>query len=437
MQSSPPAPVWQSRSNLYQKWSLLFLCDHQNGSCVYSRNPCHHINRCSSLYSPNADFDFHHQCSPVPMRISKVAAVSVPGVLVTLKFQLIIAIIATGSCLASQVQSPPKVVSLVLMRPSKWQLCLFQKSLPPHQQMQQSLFPKCRLRFSPSVFSCSYANIKSCSSLYSRSPCHFEVSTHYCNHRHRLLFGKPSPISTKSGLSCSYATIKMVAVSIPEILATTSTDAAVSIPQMQTSILTISVLMRILKVAAVSIPEVLVTLKFQLIIAIIATGSCLASQVQSPPKVVSLVLMRPSKWLCLFQKSLPPHQQMQQSLFPKCRLPFVPSVFFRSHANIKSCSSLYSRSPCHFEISTHYCNHRHRLLFGKPSPISTKSGLSCSYATIKMVAVSIPEILTTTSTDAAVSIPQMQTSILTISVLLFLCEYQKLQQSLFQESLSL
>ena len=128
---------------------------------------------------------------------------------------------------------------------------------------------------------------------------------------------------------------------------------------------------------------------------------------------------------------------MQQSLFPKCRLPFVPSVFFRSHANIKSCSSLYSRSPCHFEISTHYCNHRHRLLFGKPSPISTKSGLSCSHATIKMVAVSIPEILTTTSTDAAVSIPQMQTSILTISVLLFLCEYQKLQQSLFQESLSL
>ena len=192
---------------------------------------------------PNADFDSHHQCSPVLMRISKVAAVSIPGVLVTLKFQLIIAIIATGSCLASQVQSPPKVVSLVLMRPSKWQLCLFQKSLPPHQQMQQSLFPKCRLRFSPSVFSCSYANIKSCSSLYSRSPCHFEVSTQYCNHRHRLLFGKPSPISTKSGLSCSYATIKMVAVSIPEILATTSTDAAVSIPQMQTSIFTISVLL--------------------------------------------------------------------------------------------------------------------------------------------------------------------------------------------------
>ena len=128
---------------------------------------------------------------------------------------------------------------------------------------------------------------------------------------------------------------------------------------------------------------------------------------------------------------------MQQSLFPKCRLRFSPSVFSCSYANIKSCSSLYSRSPCHFEVSTHYCNHRHRLLFGKPSPISTKSGLSCSYATIKMAAVSIPEILATTSTDAAVSIPQMQTSIFTISVLLFLCEYQKLQQSLFQESLSL
>ena len=174
-------------------------------------------------------------------------------------------------------------------------IIVYQKSLPPHQQMQQSLFPKCRLPFVPSVFFRSHANIKSsCSSLYSRSPCHFEISTHYCNHRHRLLFGKPSPISTKSGLSCSHATIKMVAVSIPEILTTTSTDAAVSIPQMQTSSL------------------------------------------------------------------------------------FSPSVFSCSYANIKSCSSLYSRSPCHFEVSTHYCNHRHRLLFGKPSPISTNSLLQSS-----------------------------------------------------------
>ena len=42
LQSSPPAPGWQSRSNLHQKWSLLLLCEYQNGSCVCSRNPCHH-----------------------------------------------------------------------------------------------------------------------------------------------------------------------------------------------------------------------------------------------------------------------------------------------------------------------------------------------------------------------------------------------------------
>ena len=206
--------------------------------------------------------------------------------------------------------------------------------------MQQSPFPKRRLRFSPSVFSRTYANIKSCSSLYSWGPCHFEVSTHYCNHRHRLLVGNPGPIFTKSGLSCSYASIKMAAVSVPEILATTdihfhwrfqSLSPNTPLETLNSATVPIQgilgiyssyayaninrcsslyspnadfdfhhqcslVLMRISKFAAVSIPGVLVTLKFQLIIAIIATGYCLAVQVQSPPKVSYLVLMRPSKW---------------------------------------------------------------------------------------------------------------------------------------------
>ena len=262
---------------------------------IYSSYAYANINRCSSLYSFNADFDFHHQCSPVLMRISKVATVSIP---VALKFQLIIAIVATGSCLAIQVQSLPKVVSLVFMRPSKWQLRPFQKSLPPLAYF----------------------------------------FTGDSNHCHQILLWKHQKVQqTLFQWSLEY---------IPRMHIQTSTDAAVSIPLTQTSIFTISVLPFLCDY------QKLQQSPFQ---SLWSFNSLLQSSPPAPvwqcrsnfhQKWSLLFLCDHQNGSCVYSRN-PCHHWHTSSL----ENPIVVTKY--SSGNIKKCSRPYSRDPCRSEVSTH------------------------------------------------------------------------------------